>query len=94
MATKWGGLKRPKNSGPVGQEGSIGQPIGKLPTKHTTEHVARTPMMEGAINDKGQKKTIDKKTGKTRWIDMKEAKVMGPAGVPVKPTNENDTGAE
>jgi hypothetical protein len=42
-------------------------------------------MAEGGVNAKGQQKTIDKKTGKTRWINMREGKVMGPAGVPVKP---------
>jgi hypothetical protein len=49
--------------------------------------------MENAVNDKGQKKVIDPVTKKTRWIDMKEAKVKSPTGVPVKPVNENKDGA-
>lgn len=58
--------------------------LGKLPTKATTQHVARTPLTPGSINLKGQQKTIDQKTGKTRWIDRKKGVVMGPSGVPVK----------
>ena len=48
--------------------------------------------MEGAVNDKGQKKIIDPITGKTRWITMREGKVKSPTGVPIKPEhirNEN-----
>ena len=41
--------------------------------------------MEGATNDKGQKKVVDPITGKTRWITMREPKVSSPTGVPVKP---------
>lgn len=41
--------------------------------------------MEGAVNDKGQKKIIDPVTKKTRWITMREGKVKSPVGVPVKP---------
>jgi hypothetical protein len=41
-------------------------------------------MAPGAVNAKGQKKVIDPKTGKTRWIDIKEGKVLSPTGVPVK----------
>jgi hypothetical protein len=41
--------------------------------------------MEGALNDKGQKKVTDPITGKTRWITMREGKVQSPTGVPVKP---------
>ena len=42
-------------------------------------------MMEGAVNDKGQKKVIDPITKKTRWITMREGKVQSPTGVPIKP---------
>jgi len=63
----------------------IGQPIGKLSAKHTTEHVARTPMPPGGVNAKGQQKVIDPKTGKTRWIDRKSGMVQSATGVPVKP---------
>ena len=42
-------------------------------------------MMEGAVNDKGQKKVIDPITKKTRWITMREGKVKSPTGVPIKP---------
>jgi hypothetical protein len=70
--------------------GMIGQPIGKLSSKHTTEHVARTPMPAGAINANGQQKVIDPKTGKTRWIDRKQGMVQSSTGVPVKsPTRGN-----
>jgi hypothetical protein len=56
-----------------------------LPTKNTTQHIARTPLLPGAVNAKGQKKVIDPVTGKTRWITMREGKVQSPTGVPVKP---------
>ena len=64
--------------------GAIGQPIGKLSAKHTTAHVARTPTPPGAINEKGQQKVIDPKTGKTRWIDRKQGMVQSATGVPIK----------
>lgn len=70
------------------KEGAIGQGLGKLPTKKTTPHVARTPYPEGAVNEKGQKKITDPKSGKTRWINMKEGRVAGPTGIPVKPNNQ------
>lgn len=65
-------------------DGMIGQSIGKLSAKHTTEHVARIPTPPGAINEKGQQKVIDPKTGKTRWIDRKQGMVQSATGVPVK----------
>lgn len=71
------------NESPKGSKPGGGG-LGKLPTKATTKHTARTPLMEGSINLKGQQKTVDKKTGKTRWINRKKAVVMGPSGVPVK----------
>lgn len=64
---------------------AIGQGVGKLPTSATTQHVARTPFSEGAVNDKGQKKVTDPQTGEVRWIDMKQGRVQGPTGIPVKP---------
>lgn len=74
--------------------GGIGQPLGKLPTSATTEHVARTPLLPGAINTQGQKKVIDPETGKTRWIDMKEGRVQSPTGVPVKPPKQGQNGSQ
>lgn len=68
-----------------GGEGKIGQGVGKLPTSATTQHVVRTPLAEGGINDKGQKKVTDPATGEVRWIDMKQGRVQGPNGIPVKP---------
>jgi len=70
----------PKKEG----DGAVGQPIGKLSAKHTTAHVARVPTPPGAINEKGQQKVIDPKTGKTRWIDRKQGMVQSPTGVPIK----------
>lgn len=55
-----------------------------MPTKNTTPHVARETLPPGAINAKGQQKIVDKITGKTRWIDMKQPRVMSPSGIPVK----------
>ena len=66
-------------------EGAIGQSVAKLPTHATTEHVARTPYLPNATNEKGQKKVIDPINGRIRWIDMKDGKVQSPTGVPVKP---------
>ncbi|NJO48124.1 MAG: hypothetical protein HC840_00245 [Leptolyngbyaceae cyanobacterium RM2_2_4] len=65
--------------------GTIGQPIGKLPTSATTEHVARVPLAPGAVNAKGQKKYVDPKTGKESFINMKEGRVLNNEGKPVKP---------
>lgn len=76
------------------QGGAIGQPVGKLPTSATTEHVARTPLLPGATNTQGQKKVIDPETGKTRWIDMKEGRVQSPTGVPVKPPKQGQNGSQ
>lgn len=56
-----------------------------MPTKNTTPHVAKDPIPEGGVNAKGQKKVIDKQTGKTRFINMKEGRVASPKGIPVKP---------
>lgn len=72
------------NEPPKGSKPGAGSGAGKLPTSATTKHVARTPLQEGSINLKGQQKTTDKVTGKTRWIDRKKGVVMGPSGVPVK----------
>lgn len=77
----------PSKNNPKGAEkegGAIGQSIGKLSSKHTTEHVARVPTPPGAINEKGQQKVIDPKTGETRWIDRKQGMVQSATGVPVK----------
>jgi hypothetical protein len=78
--------KHPENGGTPG--GTIGQPIGKLPTSATTEHVARTPLPPGAINAQGQKKYVDPETGKESFINMKEGRVLSPTGKPVKPPQQ------
>jgi hypothetical protein len=46
--------------------------------------VAKEPIPEHGINDKGQMKVTDN-NGVVRFIDMKEGRVQGPSGVPVKP---------
>lgn len=75
----------PDNGG-APAEGAIGQPIGKLPTSATTQHVARTPLAPGAVNAQGQKKYVDPKTGKESFINMKEGRVLNNEGKPVKPS--------
>jgi len=45
--------------------------------------VAKDPIPEGGINAKGQMKVTDNK-GIVRFIDMKEGRVQGPSGVPIK----------
>jgi hypothetical protein len=55
-----------------------------LPTSKTTKHIAKEPIPEGGINAKGQMKVTDKQ-GIVRFVDMKQGRVMGDAGVPVKP---------
>lgn len=42
------------------------------------------PIPEGGVNAKGQKKVTDNQ-GKVRFINMREGRVAGPSGVPVKP---------
>jgi len=69
----------------------IGQAIGKLPTKQTTPHVARTPYPIGAINEKGQQKVVDPKTGRIRWIDRKKGSVLSGHGIPVRPEDADAT---
>lgn len=64
-------------------EGTIGQGIGRLPSKNSTPHIAKEPLPEGAVNAKGQKKITDA-AGKVRFVNMREPRVMGPGGVPVK----------
>lgn len=58
--------------------------LGKLPSKNTTKHVARTTMAPGSINAKGQQKIIDPTTGNTRWIDRKKGSVMSTTGIPIR----------
>jgi minimal CRISPR polymerase domain len=78
---------KPSQDGPGA---AIGQPVGKLSSKHTTKHIPRTPTPPGAINANGQQKVIDPKTGKTRWIDRKQGMVQSPTGVPIKsPSRES-----
>jgi len=87
------GLDSSMKDSPKSIGGSIGQPAGKLSSKHTTEHVARIPTPPGAINSKGQQKVIDPKTGKTRWIDRKQGMVQSATGVPIKSPNRNPQSA-
>lgn len=75
----------PDNGG-ASEDGTIGQPVGKLPTGQTTPHVARTPLAPGAVNAQGQKKYVDPKTEKESFIDMKEGRVLSNTGKPVKPS--------
>lgn len=58
--------------------------VGKMSTKHTTQHIAKTPLPVGAVNAKGQQKVKDDQ-GSVRFIDRKNGMVQGPSGVPVKP---------
>ena len=44
----------------------------------------KKPLPEGGVNSKGQKRFTDPTTGKDRYIDMKEGRVKGPRGLPVK----------
>lgn len=59
--------------------------VGTLSAKHTTKHVARTPIPENGVNAKGQKKITDPKTGRVRFINMKQGMVQSATGVPIKP---------
>lgn len=59
-------------------------PASKLSAKHSTPHLAKEPIPEHGINAKGQMKITDK-NGIVRFIDMKQGRVMGPSGVPIKP---------
>ena len=59
-------------------------PSSKLSAKHSTKHVPHATIPEGGVNEKGQMKVTDNQ-GIVRFIDMKEGRVMGPSGVPVKP---------
>lgn len=81
-----GGTPQPGHAPSAGT--TVGQPIGKLPTSATTEHVARTPLAPGAVNAKGQKKYVDPATGEESFIDMKEGRVLSPTGKPVKPSHQ------
>jgi hypothetical protein len=78
-----GGERKPGHGpGKDGDKGAIGQPIGKLPQR-TTTHVAQEPIPEGGVNAKGQLKITDD-NGIVRFISMREGRVKGPAGVPIK----------
>jgi hypothetical protein len=61
----------------------IGQGIKKLPTSATTRHIAKEPLVPGMVNAKGHK-VVQDANGKIRFIDMKQPRVKGPGGVPVK----------
>lgn len=64
--------------------------VGKLSAKHTTKHIARTPIPPGGVNAKGQKKVVDPKTGDIRFIDMKNGMVQSATGIPVKPESRGN----
>jgi hypothetical protein len=57
--------------------------VKKLPTKNSTPHIAKEPIPEGGLNANGQKKITDP-NGKVRFINMREPRVKGPGGIPVK----------
>lgn len=66
-------------------EGTIGQGVGRLPTAHSTPHIAKEPLPIGGLTTKGQRKVLDSQ-GKIRFIDMKVGRVLDPvSGVPIKP---------
>jgi hypothetical protein len=65
------------------EPGTIGS-VKKLPTKNPSPHIAKEPVPIGGVNAKGQKRYIDPTTGKDAFIDMKQPRVMGPRGIPVK----------
>lgn len=77
---------------PQGEEeqANVGGGIGKLPSKNTTAHVARTPFPPGAVNAKGQQKIIDPKSGNTRWVDRKKGSVLSASGVPIRNPGQSD----
>ena len=78
------GRHKPHSSRPPGSpDGAIGQTVKKLPTKNASPHVANEPLPFGGTTSKGQRKVLDSQ-GKTRFIDMKQGRVKGPGGVPVK----------
>lgn len=63
----------------------MGTPVGsvkKLPQK-ATPHIVRETMPINSINAKGQKKVM-LPNGRISFIDMKQPRVKGPAGTPVK----------
>ena len=62
---------------------SVGPGLGRLPKKNTTHHVPKLKAPEGAVNTKGQKKVTDK-NGRVHFVNMREGRVKGPGGVPVK----------
>ena len=72
----------PEPSAQAGGTPTVGS-VKKLPTKHSTPHIAKDPLPFGGTTSKGQRKVLDSQ-GKTRFIDMKQGRVKGPAGVPVK----------
>jgi hypothetical protein len=76
-------LQNPHSSKPEAQaEGIVGS-IKKLPTKNTTPHIAKQPIPEKGLNAKGQMKVTDA-NGKVRFINMREPRIMGEGGAPVK----------
>lgn len=83
-ANEW---NNPFPTHPENGNSAVGQPIGKLPTSATTQHVARVPLAPGSVNSQGQKKYVDPETGKESFIDMKEGRVLNNKGKPVKPNN-------
>lgn len=76
--------EREKSKAPAGEKKELEASVGKLPTKKTTKHIARTTMAPGSVNGKGQQKIIDPTTGKTRWVDRKKGSVKSNTGVPIR----------
>ena len=59
-------------------------PASKLSAKQSTKHIPHATIPEHGVNAKGQMKVTDN-NGIIRFINMKEGRVMGPSGVPIKP---------
>lgn len=66
------------------QEAKSVSGVGKLPTSQTTQHVPHPVQTEGSVNQFGQKKITDPITGKAKFINMLEPRVLNEKGIPVK----------
>lgn len=71
---------------PQQKDDLMGQSIGKLPASATTKHIAKKPLPEGAVNERGQMKVTNPETGKISMIDMSQGRVLNASGKPVKPS--------
>jgi len=53
---------------------------GRLPTVHTTKHIKRPVLPEGAITADGREKVISNITGHVRYVDRKIPTKLDDAG--------------